>query len=83
MQIPDKPPGYSYELVEQILFQNKMRKNRKERPSGYVTIKDLGVYETSILCDDEWVPIAYMESALPPRGKISLISLQRWRLPKE
>ena len=36
MQIPDKTPGYSYELVEQILFQNKMRKNRKERPSGCV-----------------------------------------------
>ena len=69
MQIPDKLPGYSYELVEQILFQNKMRENRKERASGYVTIKDLGVYETSILCDDEWVPIAYMESALPPRGQ--------------
>ena len=28
-----------------------MRQNLwKERPSGYVTIKDLGVYETSILC---------------------------------
>ena len=69
MQIPDNPPGYSYEEVEQILFVNKMRKNKEERPSedGYVTIKDLGVYETSILCDDEWVPIAYMESALPPR----------------
>ena len=71
MQIPDNPPGYSYEEVEQILFVNKMRKNKEERPSenGYVTIKDLGVYETSILCDDEWVPIAYMESALPPRGQ--------------
>tara|TARA_B100000674_G_C37617393_1_gene812693 strand:+ start:215 stop:619 length:405 start_codon:yes stop_codon:yes gene_type:complete len=71
MQIPDNPPGYSYEEVERILFLNKMRKNKEERPSenGYVTIKDLGVYETSILCDDEWVPIAYMESALPPRGQ--------------
>ena len=74
MQIPDNPPGYSYEEVEQILFVNKMRKNKEERPSenGYVTIKDLGVYETSILCDDEWVPIAYMESALPPRGQDQL-----------
>ncbi len=71
MQIPDNPPGYSYEEVEQILFENKMRKNKEERPSenGYVTIKDLGVYETSILCDDEWVPIAWMESALTPRGQ--------------
>ena len=71
MQIPDNPPGYSYEEVEQILFENKMRKNKQERLSenGYVTIKDLGVYETSILCDDEWVPIAWMESALPPRGQ--------------
>ena len=71
MQIPGNPPGYSYEEIERILFVNKMRKNKEERPSedGYVTIKDLGVYETSILCDDEWVPIAYMESALPPRGQ--------------
>lgn len=71
MQMPDNPPGYSYEEVEQILFENKMRKNKEERPSenGYVTIKDLGVYETSILCGDEWVPIAWMESALPPRGQ--------------
>ena len=71
MQIPDNPPGYSYEEVEQILFVNKMRKNKEERPSenGYVAMKDLGVYATSILCDDEWVPIAYMESALPPRGQ--------------
>ena len=71
MQISDNPPGYSYEEIERILFVNKMRKNKEERPAedGYVTIKDLGVYETSILCDDEWVPIAYMESALPPRGQ--------------
>ena len=69
MHIQGRLPGYSYELVEQILFQNNIKKNRKERPSGCVTIKDLGVYEASILCDDEWVPIAYMESALPPRGQ--------------
>ena len=69
MQIPDRPCEYSYEEIEQILFENKMRKNKEERPSGYVSIKDLGVYETSILCDGEWVPIAYMESALPPRGQ--------------
>lgn len=71
MQMPDNPPGYSYEKVEQILFENKMRKNKEERPSEneYVTIKDLGVYETSILCGDEWVPITWMESALPPRGQ--------------
>ena len=52
MQMPDNPPGYSYEKVEQILFENKMRKNKEERPSEneYVTIKDLGVCETSILC---------------------------------
>ena len=69
MQMPGNPPGCLCEEVGQTLFENKMRKNKEECSSGCVTIKDLGVCETSILSDGEWVPIAYMESALPPRGQ--------------